>query len=392
MNIVDFEPERARAVPPHADPESATADEGVRGTTGPLTPAQVLHLQQTAGNAAVGRALARQRTLQRLVTVGEDPLNDLSRPDAKGLIYGMSPARKATSKRMDAHDNLQSDDTPRRTIDEYNLDAGINSAMRSAAVGIFAIREALQERDPVAVWTRHFTESKDPTADDDLAAWITFLASRRDHVGLLDLSVSGKVGAKHRFTKNLKHQEHARTTGLDEGRISGWLAPTRSAADAGRDVALQFSRDEIQDLDKWIFSAFFRRTSKLGIDFTLGRGHTIHMNIAANPDFDPNHPDAALQERGLADLQARDREQSHGRSISSQRVPARTEVAGPGPRQGQFLQRDPGPARERRPPGCARPDPPCSKEEEVVQAVDVVRVTRLSRARGGAGLGARRCR
>ena len=75
----------------------------------------------------------------------------------------MSPARKATNKRMDAHDNLQSDDTPRRTIDEYNLDAGINRAMASAGVGIFAIREALQERDPVASWTRHFRESKDPT-------------------------------------------------------------------------------------------------------------------------------------------------------------------------------------------------------------------------------------
>ena len=71
------------------------------------------------------------------------------------------------------------------------------------------------------------------------------------------------------------------------------------------------------DLDKWIFSAFFRRTSKLGIDFTVGRGHTIHMNLAANPDFDPDHPDAALQERGLETLQVRDREQSHGRSISS---------------------------------------------------------------------------
>ena len=317
MNIHELESERAQTSRPHADPESATADERVHDTVGPLTPAQVLHLQQTAGNAAVGRALARQRTLQRLVTAGEDPLNDLSRPDAKGLIYGVSPARKATNKRMDAHDNLQSDDTPRRTIDEYNLDAGINAGMRSASVGIFTIREALQATDPVASWTTHFHDSKDPTADDDLAAWITFLASQRNHVGLIDLSASQKVGAKHRFTKNLKHQEHARTTGLDEGRISGWLDPTRRAADAGRDVNVGFTGDEIMDLDKWIFSAFFRRTSKLGIDFTVGRGHTIHMNLAANPDFDPDHPDAALQERGLETLQARDREQSHGRSISS---------------------------------------------------------------------------
>jgi hypothetical protein len=37
----------------------------------------------------------------------------------------------------------------------------------------------------------------------------------------------------------------------------------------------------------WIRKAFWRRTSKLGIDFTVERGHTIHMNTAADGKFNP---------------------------------------------------------------------------------------------------------
>jgi hypothetical protein len=76
MNIHDLESERAPTGRPHADPESATADERVHDTTGPLTPAQVLRLQQTAGNAAVGRALARQRTLNQQGMISMQGLED----------------------------------------------------------------------------------------------------------------------------------------------------------------------------------------------------------------------------------------------------------------------------------------------------------------------------
>ncbi len=65
-----------------------------------------------------------------------------------------------------------------------------------------------------------------------------------------------------------------------------------------------------------MYSAFFRRTSKVGIDFTTSRGHAIHLNIAADPTYDPSNPALPkLTEKGLVDIQAT--EQAYGRSITS---------------------------------------------------------------------------
>ena len=46
-----------------------------------------------------------------------------------------------------------------------------------------------------------------------------------------------------------------------------------------------FDAGQTADLQKWIYSAFFRRTSKLGIDFTTSRGHTVHFNISGPGGF-----------------------------------------------------------------------------------------------------------
>jgi hypothetical protein len=67
-----------------------------------------------------------------------------------------------------------------------------------------------------------------------------------------------------------------------------------------------------------MYSAFFRRTSKLGINFTLARGETIHLNIAADPTYDPSNPALPnMQEEGLLEIQRMDPEQEYGRAITS---------------------------------------------------------------------------
>jgi hypothetical protein len=78
-----------------------------------------------------------------------------------------------------------------------------------------------------------------------------------------------------------------------------------------------FDAQEQEDLGKRMFSAFFRRTSKLGITFTVARGHTIHMNIAADPSYDPSHaklPD--MKVGGLDLIEHMDPEQGNGRAIT----------------------------------------------------------------------------
>jgi hypothetical protein len=235
--------------------------------------------------------------------------------------YGMTPARLPTSKRLNQHDMLQAG-TQYRTIDAYNLAAGVNSAIgaggRAAALGIFKLREALEEDDAVAEWHRHFPEGTDPTTDPDLREWIAFLEKRWRYVGLYDLGGAAvKTGDKHRFTKNLKSQAHAASTTLTADTISSWLDPDRTHAEASQEIDTTFTAAEIQDIGKWIYSAFFRRTSKLGIDFVVGRGDIIHMNLAADPDWVPGKTDSVMQERGLEEIQDRDPTQAYGRSITS---------------------------------------------------------------------------
>ncbi len=84
--------DRAERTPRATARESAGVDVAGKadapGQTGPMSPAQLLYLQRTAGNAAAVRALARARSvapggvggrgdrlLQRLL-VGDDPVED----------------------------------------------------------------------------------------------------------------------------------------------------------------------------------------------------------------------------------------------------------------------------------------------------------------------------
>jgi hypothetical protein len=291
-----------------------------------MTPAQLLYLQRTAGNAAAVRALARQRSaagprvLQRDVTLGDDPVDDLGQRGRRGLVYGTSPSRLPTTKRLQQHDVLHGGGGY-RTIDAYNIAVGVNSAMgmggRSSALGIFRIREAPDEDDPVADWHRRFPEGTDPAIDADLGAWIAFLGQRWRYVGLYNLGAAARIQAKHRFGKNLRDATHAGATALTADRIAGWLDPDRTYADASRDIDTRFTPAEIQDLGKWIYSALFRRTSKLGIDFTVARNQIIHMNLAADPDWFPGKQKSVMSERGLEQIQQRDPTQAYGRSITS---------------------------------------------------------------------------
>jgi hypothetical protein len=177
--------------------------------------------------------------LQRLL-VGVDPLVDLKRPEARGLVYGVSPARATTSKRLYQQDVAEGLEGQRyRTIDSYNDAAGISQAFspntsKAAAVGIFRLRAALMEDDPVAKWMTHFPAApKDPAADPDVALWITFLDAHWRYVGLYDLGEHradgvARVAAKHRFTKNLMNETWANETALTPEKIGRWLHQSRT--------------------------------------------------------------------------------------------------------------------------------------------------------------------
>jgi hypothetical protein len=323
MQSHEGDSERAVDTSPVKRPESASAPGPARTDA-----ARLLQLQRTAGNAAAVRLLGRERSggggrrLQRLL-VGEDPLPELADPAARGLIYGMSPARTTTSQRLALQDARLGNDVF-RTIDAYNLAAGINDAFgaggKKSATAVFKVREALAERNPVAAWQTHFPTSEDPLANPDLRAWIEFLDRYRQYVGLYDLGEDpgkARLEAKYRFGKNFKTEAQATGTTLTPRIISNWLGDDKDYDEAGDIFDRHFTAQEQDDLGKWVFSAFFRRTSKLGILFTVLRGETIHMNIAADPTYDPSHAKLpAMQVGGLDIIERMDPDQAYGRAIT----------------------------------------------------------------------------
>lgn len=185
-------------------------------------------LTHTVQQGAVHRTV--QRKPPKTLKSGKDPLKDLA--TSSGLVYGMSTTRKETSKRLNLQDNLQGT-TRYRTIDAYNLETGINAVMDGdAAVGIFVVREALEEGNPIAAWSNHFPAANANLQNDaDLEAWINELVNRKAHIGLYDLGLAGgnaqtsdpvfRMQRKNRFGKNFTGVQQATNTGLTPQSADG---------------------------------------------------------------------------------------------------------------------------------------------------------------------------
>jgi len=161
------------------------------------------------------------------------------------------------------------------------------------------------------------------------------LKANRYRIGLYDLGAprqnrgdyaaaakrrTDKLKAKHRFTKNFMNKQQGKSTAItavptkhNTVNLFEWLAADRTFNQAKIDAAKLSDADQ-QDLAKWARTAFWRRTSKLGIDFTTGRGFTIHFNTAADRKWDPSNV-KGFQKWRAADLGKI--KNNHGRMITS---------------------------------------------------------------------------
>ena len=268
----------------------------------------------THASTASGTLRSTERTMvppsagvvQRDVEPGqEDPLTDMMTNGSKSLLYGASGTRKHTSLRATAADPTQWG-KERRTIDAYNDDIGLSDHMGAAdPSNIFKVREALAAGDVVGSWGGIITPRLGGyAADADLAAWLQAMKAKASWIGLEDLGGGAatpklakaklkRFKSKKRYQKNFnsKARYKARQALLTPDFIHQWLAANRTHADAELDkTTVPISSAECSELARWISKAFWRRTSKLGIDFTLGRGHRIHMNTAADPKFNFDKP------------------------------------------------------------------------------------------------------
>ena len=281
---------------------------GVAVVQDPMLEAEAERLGQRAAFYQMAVQQKPAFVVQRAVGVqpGQvDPLTEFATAGTKSLLYGMSTTRKKTSLRLDVQD-AHLNYVERRTIDAYNRDIGLNAVMDKASdpTVIFLLREALLENDVVGSWRTHFPGAVTNVATDpDLTAWIQALAANRYRISLYDLGLpegsradykaaakrrKKKLTSGHRFEKNFTHRTQYKSTEVtalpsskSDVNILEWLAADQTYAGAQNDAATMDPTDRA-DLAKWVRTAFWRRTSKLGIDFTTSRGHTIHFNTAGD--------------------------------------------------------------------------------------------------------------
>ena len=236
-----------------------------------------------------GGSTAARRQVRRVVTSGTDP-KALINPMDKDLLYGINIPRGQTKGRLDPAQR-----TAIRTIDDYNRAIGINAIMTSAnsAMGLYDVREQLAHN---GAWGFPFDAALNtPTNANAVNQWIDYLRQHAAHIGLEDLGGKGgllskaKIDKGGRFKKNRAESQanqpkNDRLTSSDTRRFLA-AANTKAGAQQMYD-AMSVAKQTA--LNKWVYRAFFRRTSKLGQDFTIKvLNARVHFNTVADPNYQP---------------------------------------------------------------------------------------------------------
>lgn len=101
--------------------------------------------------------------------------------------------------------------------------------------------------------------------------WLLFLKKNIAYINLkkeVDATIDPAISA----TKADRLSKNAQGGKPDRPTIEDWYYKRSVPA----------NRDEYKRLKFWVWNAFFRRTSKLGIDFTAALGKTIHFNLTGD--------------------------------------------------------------------------------------------------------------
>jgi hypothetical protein len=245
-------------------------------------------LQQGAARSARRSTRVSSTRVQRVMKYGNDP-QAMIQQDDQDLLYGINIPRGQTKGRLgaDQQDSL-------RTIDDYNRAIGINAIMTAAnsAIGLYDVRTELAS---AAAWALPPDQALHrPSTVDAIQMWIDQLRERRAHIGLEDLGAKTLIGPNKinrggRFKKNrAESQAHLpKADQLTPEEIRRFLAAANTKTDA-QNLYNAMSAPKQTALNKWIYRAFFRRTSKLGQEFAIVKlGARVHFNTVADPNYQP---------------------------------------------------------------------------------------------------------
>jgi hypothetical protein len=199
-----------------------------------------------------------------------------------------------------------------RTVDQYNAEVGIDGNLmgtKTSGFMIYMIRESLQEPSKWAIRPKcKYPDSEqikkyqngDGSALTNVQKWMTFLVREKHNIGLWDLGNTKpekgkgfigqffdgeaegltKIKSKRRFEKNMDEKDSGKFNEEDVHKMLSFGLDTKSAQDYfySLDSNIQVA------VSTWIMNAFFRRTSKLGIDFAtseIGLNARIHFNLTS---------------------------------------------------------------------------------------------------------------
>jgi len=157
------------------------------------------------------------------------------------------------------------------TVDHLNLESGVTAYMNH-----FMFHDLIARIKAYDVTSNKslLGADLDPTnhKGEHTLLWIKFL---KKNVGKIDLlkQVTGALGATPPGA-TMDHLNKNREKGVapDKAVLSAWYNANTVPANA----------TVKKTLSGWVWNAFFRQTSKLGIDFTAELGKAIHFNITAD--------------------------------------------------------------------------------------------------------------
>jgi len=252
-----------------------------------------------------------------LDTADPVPTSEQDLRDDVGLYYGLERGYRGVTigrlkkRRQDA--GIDVDNTPLPTIDQYNKAVGINEVMGSPtkpAKGIFKVRQALNDPDNWDSIMNPPNDGQFQTVRNKtlIAKWKDMLVANKEQIGLYDygdprgggiiggikktlkgLGSKIKLGTGNSFSKN---KYDAKDTDLKPEHIRNWLS-TDNYDDAKKAALKKVPKDQqdvfaLSKIGGWIYLAFFRRTSKLGLEFATsakGLNATVRFNTAGQKDY-----------------------------------------------------------------------------------------------------------
>ena len=217
------------------------------------------------------------------------------------LFFGFSEIREKVIRHPYFYKDTKQNGVNLLTIDSFNSTLLISDQMKSAAKFDNLINW-IKDTSP---YTLKQLEKEPPVFRDFSILWFEFLKKNIDYIDVRNIILNDKlnmsgVGTKNKFYKNIYNfhnnkvidriiQKHGEKH--IENSLNKWAKNPKSY--------YEFKKEVKDIVDNWVYVSFFRRTSKLALDFAnenqlnvfFSVGHKIRKDFLISLSIDEIHKD-----------------------------------------------------------------------------------------------------